>query len=275
MDIIKEFQKKHTEIKVEEKIWVETIEDDVGNEHQLESTTYELTAIPNLDGLTLELEKDSEFDRLDKILDSKPILFKDFLGGKVAGNVEVVLTKIYGNSHQFAWPPSKPIQISISYKSEILEIQIYLRSLNKTEIGFLADNMVGVKFERNRAIAKIMGLSAKSPEELESDTKLILRSVLFDLECTYGEGFETTNLENLKTPANKHKQLSLKFPLEKINLTYKAYIIELIEYFHTGEKVEQLPFKFICYFHIIEYFMDKSAHSVVAKKIKQIIMSPV
>ena len=55
---------------------------------------------------------------------------------------------------------------------------------------------------------------------------------------------------------------------------YKQYTAELIEYFHIAEKVDYLPFKYICYFHVLEYFMDKSAYSVVSRKVKQILLSP-
>lgn len=270
---VKDFQKKHPGIRVEED--AAFYMDDEGDEQEI--TIYDVTSIPNLDGLTLSLGGDSDFKRLDKIVDLKPLLFKDFLGGKVGGHVEVVLSRIA----RFPFPPSsssrahsKPVTVSIGYKSKALDVEIHLGYLQNTEIGFLAHKMAGIRSQRNGAIAKITGLTAKDVGELENDTRLVLRSVLFDIECSYGIVLETANLENLKTPAFSPQKPKPKLPQEPINLLYKPYTAELIEYFHTGERVDHLPFKFICYFHIIEYFTDKSAHSVVAKKIKQIVMSP-
>ena len=272
---IKEFQKKHPGIRVEEETSYEYVENEEGDEEEAEITTYDVTAIPNLDGLTLNLTDESDFKRLDKIVESKPFLFKDFLGGKVGGNVEVVLSRVNRSSSPFGLrlhPQS--IKVNIGYNSKKLVTEIVFRFLQKTEIGFLADKIDGIRSQHSCAIAKISGLFANDPVELEADTRLVLRSILFDIECTYGIVLETANIENLKTPDIRIPRRGAKLPKAPFDLLYKPYTPELIEYFHTGERVDYLPFKFICYFHIIEYFMDKSAHSVVAKKIKQIIMSP-
>ena len=277
---VQEFQKKHSGILVEEEVSYEYVEDENGEEVEHEKTTYAVTQIPNLVGLTLCLEDESDFKRLGKIVDSKPSFFKDFLGGKVGGSVEVVLSRVGRSANSFLTfsvsVRGQPIKATIGYKSKTLDVEIFLGYLQDTEIGFLAGKMVGIISQRNRAIAKISGLSGKDKElaELEADTRLVLRSILFDFECTYGIILETANLENLKVPTIRPSEPKPELPKEQVAFLYKPYIPELIEYFHTGERVDYLPFKFICYFHIIEYFMDKSAHSVVAKKIKQIIISP-
>lgn len=277
-NFVKDFQNKHPSIRVKEEVSFDTDMNDEGDFEEMEITTYDVTAIPNLDGLTLCLKNEIDFKRLDEIVQAQPALFKDFLGGRVGENVEVVLSRVTRFPNLFSpfrlRASSENINISIGFQSNTLEVEIFLSYLQKTEIGFLAEKMVGVRSQRTGAIAKIFGLSTKNPVELESNTRLVLRSILFDIECTYGIVFETTNLENLKAPAILDPEPKPKLPKEQITLIYKPYIAELIEYFHTGERVDHLPFKFICYFHIIEYFMDKSAHSVVTKKIKQIIMSP-
>jgi hypothetical protein len=269
------FQKKHPSIKIEEEVFFESQINDDGEEYDIDHTIYNVTAIPNLDGLTLCLDEEGDFNRLDNIVETKLSLFRDILGGKIDGSVEVVLSRVskYNNIFGLRFQ-RQPITITIGYKSKSLNVEIFLGHLQKTEIGFLAEKMVGIRYQRNGAIAKISGLPTKNLTELEEDTRLVLRSILFDIECTYGIVFETANLENLKAPNALAPKPRPKPPKEPINLLYKPYTPELIEYFHTGERVDHLPFKFICYFHIIEYFMDKSAHSVVAKKIKQIIMSP-
>lgn len=273
---VKEFQAKHSAIKVKKLVSEGYLEDENGHEVEVEEIDYDITAIPNLDGLTLRLSDEADFKRLDKIIKSNPLLFKDFLGGKVGESVEVVLSNITRKPSFFLLNAlnAKIIKASIGYKSQTLEIEIHFGSMHKTEIGFLADKMVGISGQRRVAIAKISGLTSQKISELEADARSVLRSILFDIECSYEIGLETANLENLKTPISSPRRSRPKVPQEPINLLYKPYTAELIEYFHTGERVDYLPFKFICYFHIIEYFMDKSAHSVISKKIKQIIMSP-
>lgn len=277
-DFVQEFQKTHPGIRVEEESFIDYVDNDEGDEVEVERTTYDVTAIPNLDGLTLCLKDEGDFKRLDMIVKAKPALFKGFLGGKVGGNVEVVLSRVTQFSIPFnpfgARTHSQCIKATIGYKSRTLDVEIFLGYLQKTEIGFLAGKMVGIRSQRNGAIARIKGLTGKNLVELEADTRQLLRSILFDIECSYGVVLETANLENLKAPTNSIPTPKPRLPNEKVTLVYKPYTPELIEYFHTGERVDHLPFKFICYFHIIEYFMDKSAHSVVAKKIKQIIISP-
>ena len=47
-----DFQKKHPGIRVEEEVSSDIFEDDEGNEEEVETTTYDVTTIPNLEGLT-------------------------------------------------------------------------------------------------------------------------------------------------------------------------------------------------------------------------------
>src|SRR5699024_9124286 len=72
----------------------------------------------------------------------------------------------------------------------------------------------------------------------------------------------------------RRRQRFSDIPKEKINLVFKKYIPELIQYFHLAEKVDYLPFKFICYYHIIEYFSDKSAYHLVSNEVKKLLLKP-
>lgn len=276
-EFVQEFKSKHPSIRVDAQILVDYIIDDDGDEVEVETTVYHVTSIPNLDGLTVCLADENDFNRLDKIVESKPTLFKDFLGWKVGGKIEVVLSRVTALTRRF-YPLLRgnlqPIEITIGYESKTLGVEIFIFHHHKTEIGFLAGKMVGIRSQDCGAIAKISGLPSRNLVGLEAATRQVLRSILFDIECSYGIVLETANLENLKAPTTSTPEPRPMLPREQVTLLYKQYTPELIEYFHTGERVNYLPFKFICYFHIIEYFMDKSAHSVVAKKIKQIIMSP-
>lgn len=267
------FKEKHNSILIEEQIDLHFEEDEDTEEiTQTEHTSYNVKSIQGLDNLTLNIESSDDFTKLDLIINSKPVIFSDYLGGRFGNLVEVELTKI-SKGFLPSYTAIQPIETKLFYEGKEISISITRKS-NKTNIGFIASHLVGIRKTPNRSIAVLNGLTEADTIKLESDTQNILRSVLFDLEYTYGFSYELTNLENLKQANNTIKKQAPRIPLTPINLIYKKYIPELIEYFHMAEKVDHLPFKYICYFHVLEYFMDKSAYSFVSKKIKQILLSP-
>ena len=271
---IETFKQKYPTVELEQFSDLELVEDEEGNEFPVEITYYSARKIPFLDDLVLRVEQ-NDFARLDAIIQSKPQLCKEFLGAKVGTAVEVVLSRVAG-THQFgimgfAMTRPEPIKISTQHNGRPLQINIYLGGAFKTDMGFLASRMIGIS-GHNRVIATVNGL-IDSPR-IEVEAKHILRSVLFDIEFTYSLALETASLENLKRRQVLTRKPKRKLPSEEIQLVVKPYVPELIEYYHTAERVDYVPFKFICYFHIVEYFMDKSAHRVISKKIKQIMMRP-
>jgi len=270
---VKNFQRKHGAIDVKEEIDVFFIDDEEGGEIEETTINYEVSKIPGLDNLTLCLNTEKDFEQLDKLILSKPVLFNDFLGGLFGEQVEVVLTKI--SRGLFRPPrPNRAISTTISYYGSDIHVELIARDTESTGVQFIAANLIGVRLQSRRTIAVINGLNISDPLRLEEATKEILRSVLFDIEYTYGHSFETTNLENLKENQRHTARVAPLLPREPIRLMFKKYVPELIEYFHVAERVDYLPFKFICYFHILEYFMDKSAYSLVSRKVRQLLLSP-
>lgn len=267
------FQNKYSKITVEEEPSVFYDEDDSGNEIEIEDVAYSITSIPGLGNLSLKLSDEDEFQKLDSLIQAGPTLFQDFLGGRFGVAVEVMLTKISKGIFRPP-PPTRKVIVTLSYEGLNVTVELSPYRTDKTSIGFIASRLVGARIQNNRAVAVIHGLNTLDAQKLETSTQQILRSVLFDIEFTYGFAFETTNLENLKRSASLTKQRPPPFSSSPIQLIYKDYVAELIEYFHVAEKVDYLPFKYICYFHVLEYFMDKSAYSVVSRKVKQLLLSP-
>ncbi len=270
-----DFQKKYPKIQLEEELQTYIVEDDDGNQTEEEMVTYNITSIPGLDNLTLNLQSADEFEKLDQLIESKPVLFGDYLGGRFGSEIEVVLTKI---SRGLFRPrsPTGSVTVELVYQGANITVTLTPTRRERTQIGFIASNLVGVRAlqSTSSATAIIKGIPAADPQTLEADTARVLRSVLFDFEYTYGFAFETTNLENLKNSQVFTRRRSPPLPVDPIRLLYKSYVPELIEYFHVAERVDYLPFKYICYFHVLEYFMDKSAYSVVSRKVKQLLLSP-
>ncbi|MGE8400392.1 MAG: hypothetical protein ACN6PP_02315 [Delftia tsuruhatensis] len=275
-DFATEFQTKHPKIKLEEELQSWAVEVDDGTFTEQELVTYNITDIPGLEKLTLNLSTAEEFTKLDNLIAASPILFADYLGGRFGETVEIFLTKVSRGSMRFRGGISGAIAVEFAYEGAPISISISQGRTKRTQIGFIASNLVGVRVPQGQfsVIASINGLATASAQKLESDVSKILRSVLFDFEYTYGHAFETTNLENLKNAQAPTRRRGAPLPTEPIQLLYKAYVPELIEYFHVAERVDHLPFKYVCYFHVLEYFMDKSAYSVVSRKVKQILLSP-
>lgn len=270
---IQEFKKKYPSTDVECVEDVDYAEDEHGDEYPVEITTYILKSIDGLGALVLQVVP-GDLERLDAIISSKPELFKEILGAKVGKNAEVVLARIQGSAigfnlfHQAA----EPIKIATQYRGKVVSVHIYIGTPIGTDMGFLASRMIGIPTISKQVVAIVSGLSDQS--KFESDARHVLRSILFDVELTYGIALESTNIESLRRRSTAPKRPRTQVPKEELQLVVKSYIPELIEYYHTATRVDYAPFKFICYFHILEYFMDKSAHRLISKRIKQIMMRP-
>jgi hypothetical protein len=204
-------------------------------------------------------------------------LFKEFLGLYQNNKIEVLLTEISLGSFVTSRRIEKsPVEININYRKSELKVRIEYNE-DEEALKFIASHIRGSITRgryRRALILTIENLSNIKLEDLESEVKLILNSVLFDIEYNFSLSFETININSLQRKLWRKPKPRYELPIEAINLTYKKYLPELIDYFHTGEKVDYIPFKFICYFHIVEYFQDKSAFFIVREKLKNIMLKP-
>lgn len=270
---VKEFQAKYPKTEIEEIEDVAYYFDEDDNEVPEEVVYYILKNIPNLNDLILQLNP-GDFERVDAIISSKPELFKEILGARVGKDAQVVLSRVQGSG--FPSPlvrfDRESLKVATQHRGRAVSVHIYFSVPVSTDMGFLASRMVGLPSNSRQVLATVSGLPESS--KYESDSKHILRSVLFDIELTYGPSLECANIENIKRRTPLLRKSRSAIPDEEISLVVKPYTPELIEYYHTAHRVDYVPFKFICYFHIIEYFMDKSAHRIVSKKLRQIMMRP-
>lgn len=224
-------------------------------------------------------EKD-ELDRVRTFFDLKPYLFKDFVAIQIDGKIQVALTSIsyreFRSMDKDETDGNDIISLSLNYFKNELEVS-FKYALETDPISSYTQIIRGslrMYSRRTPLILEINNYTKTTSDGIENDIRNILNSILFDIEYTYGYGFETISLESLTKRLFRRTNRYTELPNERLNLIYKKYIPELIEYFHIGEKVDYLPFKFICYYHIIEYFSDKSAYLVVSDYIKKIILKP-
>ncbi|WP_157379677.1 hypothetical protein [Burkholderia ubonensis] len=262
------FKRKYSQVEIKESISVSEFNDE--NDAEVEDVTYEVSSVPHFIDIKFTLETEEDFDRLDSIIQLEPILFSDLMGGRFGDQIEVMLVKI---SKGGFWLPGRAVEINLAYQGVEVTVKI-IHGQRRTNIGFFTKNGLERRLLGVNYTAIISGLGNLGAEDAENASENILRSVLFDFEYTYGIAFEAASFEKLRNIKSLTTPVRPRLPSEPIRMMHKAYIPELIEYFHMAEKVDHLPFKYICYFHVLEYFMDKSAYSVVAKKIKQLLLSP-
>lgn len=231
---------------------------------------------PNLDFI---LREEEDIEKIKNLLQLKPFFYKDFIAIKVEDKIQIALTTISfrslrGLDREDA-DGKNLIEVAMNYFKNELNI-IFKYADENDPISQYLQILKGSRrfYRRTPLIIEITNYKKTTAEGIETDTRNIINSVLFDIEYSYGYGFETISLESLTRRFIRRSTKFSELPDNELTLVYKSYIPELIEYFHIGEKVDYLPFKFICYYHIIEYFLDKSAYLVVSEYIKNLILKP-
>lgn len=225
------------------------------------------------------IRENDELSRLRTFFELKPYLFKDFIAIQTETKIQIALTSIsyrsFRNMDRDETDGSDIISLSLNYFKNELEVS-FKYAVETDPITSYTQIVRGSRMYSRRTplIVEIANYTKPTSDGIETDIRNILNSILFDIEYTYGYGFETISLESLTRRFIRRTNRFTELPNDKLNLVYKKYIPELIEYFHIGEKVDYLPFKFICYYHIIEYFSDKSAYLVVSEYIKKLILKP-
>lgn len=244
-------------------------------------TTFQI--ISGLNGnssLQLRVENEEELEELNSILKVEPFIFNDYLAIKYDTTIEVLLTPIslrssFRINDAEDGENSKVINIGLNYHKNELDILLEVGTKDNLLPTFASFIRGRMRYSRRKPfILKIKNFQKQTSEGVDNDTRNILNSVLFDIEYNYDIALETINIESLARRVFRRKRKQFELPNDKINLVYKKYIPELIQYFHIAEKVDFLPFKFICYYHIVEYFSDKSAYHLVSNEVKKILLKP-
>lgn len=259
-------------------IGIEKREDSfVISDNLIERLSYTISNIKSIGDLDLIVRNKSEIENIKTIINDEFELFDDFFAIKSGNKIEIFLNPInvpFGVTRMGEENSKDIFEVKINYYRNELAIKLQINPAN-TFLSALAKQIRGFRsYRRKVLILTIENLKKPTSEGLANDVRNIIYSVLFDIEYTYGLAFETVNIESYLRRNIRRRVPKYPLPQETINLIYKKYIPELVEYYHIGEKVDFLPFKFICYYHIIEYFSDKSAYYVVANKLKDMLLKP-
>ncbi|MBL7975893.1 MAG: hypothetical protein JNJ85_13340, partial [Candidatus Kapabacteria bacterium] len=231
---------------------------------------YEVSGFEGNKELVLTVDDDDDYKILIKVLKKSfsftPVLF----GVEYESKIEIALSPVNPRTSHFSRYKlkDKPAEIEMAFFKNQLEISIQFQP----ESSLMTQLMEVMRGKRSSLIMTITGYQNPSTEGKESDLRNILMSTLFDFSYSYNLVFEPINFDSLVRRVPQRRKNKTTAPTDKIKFIYKSYIPELVEYFNIGEKVDYPPFRFICYFHIIEYFSDKSAYYYAAKKLKSLMI---
>lgn len=271
-DKIKELQEKYKYLKIE-KFEEENPFVEEGEASEID-VYYVVSNFNGNKNITVTVFSERKLDLLNKFLLDDATILDEYLGVKHNDQYEIALTSI---TNRYIGPSNKKQKFEILLNYFKNELKITLESNVENSPGA---NIHELLYRFNSSAVKrnwiitIENFKRTSPDGLNIDLRNILNSVLFDFEYSFNLAFEPIELNSLNRRIPRLKRPSLEIPNHPINFTFKKYIPELIQYYHLSEKVDYIPFKYLCYFHIIEYFSDKSAYFVVAEQVKQLLLKP-
>lgn len=271
-DKIKELHDKHKYLKIE-KIEEESPFVEEGETPEID-IYYVISNFNGNKNISVTVASERKLDLLKKFLADETTILDEYLGVKFKDKYEISLTSI---SNRYLGPSSKKQKFDILLNYFKNELKITLESNVENSPGANLNDLLnryGFGAIKRNWIITIENFKRTSPDGLNNDLRNILNSVLFDFEYSFNLAFEPIELNSLNKRIPRLKRPSLEIPNHPINFTFKKYIPELIQYYHLSEKVDYIPFKYLCYFHIIEYFSDKSAYAVVAEQVKQLLLKP-
>lgn len=233
---------------------------------------YRITNFNGNKNISITISSEEQVGELTNILLLEPVLLDEYLGVKYDDKYEIILTPIT-NRYLTYRIRKLSMAILINYFKNELSIKIESDIDNLPSTYFNNHLNTSGPGKRNYVLT-IENYKRPSSDGVNLDLRNILNSVLFDFEYSFNIAFEPIELNSLNRRIPRLRRPSLPIPNNPINFTYKKYIQELIQYYHLSEKVDHIPFKYLCYFHIIEYFSDKSAYFVVAEQVKHLLLKP-
>jgi hypothetical protein len=267
---IEELKKKFPYIKVEE------IKDEIADDETDEVVVDIKYKISNFNGnknISGNIYNEEQLNQLDFVLSKEVTVLDEFLGVQYNGIYEILLSAVSLRTNIDLTRKEAKIESRVNYFRNELEISIEVTSEERPVLFF--DRLIRRGYSRRKPIVlTIKNLKRSSHEGFNNDLRNIVNSVLFDLEFTFGFSLEPEEINNLNRRIPRFKRQTSALPKEIINLTYKKYVPELIQYYHLAERVDYIPFKYICYYHIVEYFSDRSAYYTIKEQIRQLLLKP-
>lgn len=199
--------------------------------------------------------------------------FKNYLGNFNNEFIDLLVYKI--NSEKlFFGNHVNSLELELFFKGKKLNIELSQNLKDNLVKDFIKIYNGPKNLNSQPTILRIKGFSLNNSNLEEEEIRLLLNSVFFDIKCLRNEYFEVYNYHYLSENYKNNKSLFKKVKGNKHKLVFKNLIPELIDYFKVADQISYLPFKFLCYYHILEYFLDKSAHLAIKRKLDAVLYQP-
>lgn len=227
----------------------------------------------NEEEIRLVIISPDDLQSFKNLLDNKNNFFKNCLGSYNEEYVDLLVYKINAEKHFFSNHNSK-LELDIYFKGKKLSIELS-QNINDNLLADFIKLYNGPKnLTNNKTVLRIRGVQLNTSNIHEEDLESLFNSLFFDLKCLRNEYLEVYTYhflgESYKIRSSRNNQENLN----NYKLIFKNLIPELIEYFKVADQIDYLPFKFLCYYHILEYFLDKSAHLAIKRKLDSVLYQP-
>ncbi|WPJ95782.1 hypothetical protein SH580_20395 [Coraliomargarita algicola] len=245
----------------------------VSDEGEEVYTYFYIKGIKGIPDLQIHIRKEEDIEYLQRVVESECTLMSDLLGYRNDDGIHILArpeTPVYSSRSEH----SNPIELKLSYGSKPISIKIEPIEEDTLlgDVAYLVSRRRGSYIMRGFQIS-ITGLGARRylKDSLEQDTESILDSVLYDLDLTYGFGLIPRRVDAVRRMMRRRIRPRTSLPQEPLNLIYKEYAPELLQYYRLAKRTDYLPFQFLCYFHILEFFADRSAYRSVTEAVKRML----
>lgn len=231
--------------------------------------------------LQLCFKSEIEAEEIYNFTKANPYIFNDIFALKRDNIVEVLLMPL-----SFRYIPRR--DRSENDENPVLNLFNFAMNINKNNLNICINmgsdeddllpqlikySKTNIIFRKEPIILKIFNYNI-TDDNFENNVRNIVNTILFDINCCYEYAFETVSIETPNRLLIRKKRSRIQFPVQQTTINYKEYIPELIQYYNIAEKVDSIPFKYITYYHILEYFSDKSAYRIVQQEVKRLLTKP-
>ncbi|BCX48549.1 conserved hypothetical protein [Haloferula helveola] len=238
---------------------------------------YYIKGLRGIPDLQVQVFREEDVSRLRRVAEAGCQLLSDLLGYRDDDGVQILARAEIPYSMRWERERVEPLEVQLSYGSKAISVSIELTDLSEEEslIGDVA-NLVSRRrgpYLRRAFKITVRGLGARRylQDTLEQDIEAILDSVLYDLDLTYGFGLLPMRVEAMRRIVRRRGRPRLPLPTEPLSLIFKEYSPELLQYYRLAKRTDYLPFQFLCYFHILEFFADRSAFRAVTEAVRRML----
>jgi len=207
----------------------------------------------------------------DELATGKVQCFKELLGICKDNKIEIAVGAITENSKLILkhFKDEEIINANFKYFEKLLNISI------RTQVDTMEINKFFNLFYTNASNNFILTITNFQFEN-NQDEKIIInicQSFLFNLNKLFDLYLQPLYFNATIVEFDIITKIS-NLPKKVLNWNYVDYIYNIVEYFKIGEKADYLPYKFLSYYHVLEYFLDKSSYYSVTRKLKGYLLQP-